>query len=148
MEWHEDSFFLVLDYCCNSVISGVSLLSSEPLDIIIVCIVANQGLANKIKWDKGGLVMRFVQINCEKERGEIVWLHFGDASLQRGKTYFPAADITQTFFDTTQKYVVYTNQEQFISDTTVCSHCIVLFTRSSAKLKTLTEISAQLDLAQ
>lgn len=51
---------------------------SEPLDIIIVCIVANQGLPNKMKLDKVGLAMCFVQINGGEERGEIAWLHFGD----------------------------------------------------------------------
>lgn len=63
--------FLVSCYYCSSVISGVSLVYSEPLDIIIVCIVANQGLSNKIKLDKVGLVMCFVQINGGEERGEI-----------------------------------------------------------------------------
>ena len=51
---------------------------SEPLDIIIVCIVAKQGLPNKMKLDKAGLVMCFVQINGGEERGAIAWLHFGN----------------------------------------------------------------------
>ena len=45
---------------------------SEPLNIVIVSIKANQGLPNKIKLDKVGLVLCFVQINCGKERGKIV----------------------------------------------------------------------------
>ena len=49
MEWHEDSFFF-----------------TEPFDIIIVCIVANQGLPNKIKLDELGLVMSFIQVNDGK----------------------------------------------------------------------------------
>ena len=64
--------FLVLDYCCSSVISGVSFVYFEPLDIIIVCIVANKGLPNKIKLVKVGLAMFFIEINHGNERGEIV----------------------------------------------------------------------------
>ena len=56
--------FLVLDYCCSSVISGVSLVYSEPLD-------KKQGLPNKMKLDKAGLVTCFVQINDGEERGAI-----------------------------------------------------------------------------
>lgn len=40
--------------------------------MIIVCIVTNQGLPNKIKLDKAGLAMCFFQINDGKEKGEIV----------------------------------------------------------------------------
>ena len=73
IEWSDTRIpsFLVLDYCCSSVISGVSLVYSVPLDIIIVCIVAKQGLPNKMKLDKAGLVMCFVQINGGEERGAI-----------------------------------------------------------------------------
>ena len=65
VEWHKDSFF------------------TESIDMIIVCIVTNQGLPNKIKLDKAGLAMCFFfQINDGKEKGEIVWLYFGDVLFE------------------------------------------------------------------
>lgn len=132
------------------------------------CIVPNQGLPNKIKWDKVGLIMCFVQINGEKERGEIVWLYFGDVQFEssnrkkkKKKLIFPRQRFiklslmryqklahTSWLIFIQQKYAVYTNEEQFISDTTVYSHSIILFVRGSAKIKSLTLISAQLDYAR
>ena len=53
--------------------------------------------------------MCFVQINGEKERGEIVWLYFGDVQFEssnrkkKKKTYFPAPEIYQTLFDALPK---------------------------------------------
>ena len=65
VEWHKDSFFF-----------------TESIHMIIVCIVTNQGLPNKIKLDKAGLAMCFFQINDGKEKGEIVWLYFGDVLFE------------------------------------------------------------------
>ena len=112
--------------------------------------------------------MCFVQINGEKERGEIVWLYFGDVQFEssnrkkkKKKLIFPRQRFiklslmryqklahTNWLIFIQQKYAVYTNEEQFISDTTVYSHSIILFVRGSAKIKSLTLISAQLDYAR
>ena len=111
--------------------------------------------------------MCFVQISGEKERGELCDCILGmfNLSLQTGKKkkklIFPRQRFiklslmryqklahTSWLIFIQQKYAVYTNEEQFISDTTVYSHSIILFVRGSAKIKSLTLISAQLDYAR
>ena len=74
--------------------------------MIIVCIVTNQGLPNKIKLDKAGLAMCFffklmMERRKEKLCDSILGMFY--LSLKTGKTYSSAPKIYQTLFDGTKK---------------------------------------------
>ena len=71
--------------------------------MIIVCIVTNQGLPNKIKLDKVGLAMCFLMMERRKEKLCDCILGMFYLSLKTGKTYSSAPQIYQTLFDGTKK---------------------------------------------
>ena len=82
--------------------------------MIIVCIVTNQGLPNKIKLDKVGLAMCFLMMERRKEKLCDCILGMFYLSLKTGKTYSSAPQIYQTLFDGTKKKLAKTSWLIFI----------------------------------
>ena len=90
--------------------------------MIIVCIVTNQGLPNKIKLDKAGLAMCFFfKLMMERRKEKLCDCILGMfyLSLKTGKTYSSAPQIYQTLFDGTKKKTRQ-NQLAYIYLTKVC----------------------------
>ena len=92
--------------------------------MIIVCIVTNQGLPNKIKLDKAGLAMCFFfKLMMERRKEKLCDCILGMfyLSLKTGKTYPSAPQIYQTLFDGTHtKKKNCQNQLAYIYLTKVC----------------------------